>query len=241
MSLSGNVINVIEENAFQGLISLRTLNLNSNSLLQWSPESFNGLGNLFTLNFQRNPFREIPENGFGKLTALQSLDLSWSTTSQTGLSFNENSFSNLGDLRTLTIFSRQVQELPSGVFVPLRNIQQIELSFNRIRRLNSDAFGRLESLHSLRFEDNNINKIQPNFFENLPSLTLFNGLRNECIERSVSGVNTIDLNPFSQCFINWENPTTTPTTTTTTEGGASSVNLVTHVLVITFAFLLALK
>lgn len=178
LTFSENVISEIEENAFEGLSSLRTLNLNRNNILDWTPESFNGLEHLLTLSFQRKPLGEIPRNGFGQLKALQSLDCGVFQVKPLRRSMK------ILFQRTLTIFL-QVQELLAGVFVPLRNLLQLLLSFNRIQRLNSDAFGLLENIHTIHFDDNSTNEIKPIFFENLPSLTLFNGLRNECIERNV--------------------------------------------------------
>ena len=107
MLLYGNQITSIDPDIFNGLTSLRHLNLNDNQLTLIELGVFNGLTNLQELYLNSNHVESIELGAFNELT----------------------------NLRNLNLDNNHLTSIVSGVFNGLDNLQFLDLANNRLTSL----------------------------------------------------------------------------------------------------------
>ncbi len=95
-------------------------------------------------------------------------------------SLREADFSELPNLRDLTLKGNGLSELPAGVFYGLHNLRDLNLDGNRLTELRAEAFSGLSSLWRLRLQNNGLRELPPKVFAGLSNLeVLYVGFGNE--------------------------------------------------------------
>ena len=109
----------IEENAFEGLVSLEKLSFLRCDVDEIATNSLNGLSNLIELTF----------TVFDKLPRLDSKLLK-----------------DLSKLERIKLFVSRLEEIEENAFVNLKNLKELDLSNNKITRIKLKTFNGLINL-----------------------------------------------------------------------------------------------
>jgi len=116
-------------------------------------------------------------------------------------------FRNLINLKTLNLFSNQLEDLPRNIFNPMQRLRDLNVNFNQLKVIHSDWFGVLPNINSVSFRGNQINAVDERFIDNT-GVRWFDMLNNLCVSEII-----FDESPSRQqmrdalqtCFINYEN------------------------------------
>uniref|UniRef100_A0A2C9JQ02 Ig-like domain-containing protein n=1 Tax=Biomphalaria glabrata TaxID=6526 RepID=A0A2C9JQ02_BIOGL len=143
--LSDNKLLALQHGTFNGLDSLRVLDLSRNGIRRVETHSFAGLTDLEVLNLKNNQLYQLERGWLLPLTSLQRLYLS------------DNKISSLDD----------------GVFAKLPELQHLDLSNNMIREVPDNAFSGLRSLNLLNFTGNsNMKEVPTKSLQPLPTVNI---------------------------------------------------------------------
>lgn len=174
LDLFGCSITEIDINAFAGLSNLLSLNLGHNSQINlYDAAQFNGLSSLKILNLSDNDFQsdlnklEI----FRNLKNLVMLDLALSTL---GNKITDTLFTGLEQLQKLDITHCLITTLEPHCFRHLKNLQVLDLQYNHISNINENTFKGLENLERLNIKECSIVKIEDGSFIQQPKLVELN-------------------------------------------------------------------
>jgi Leucine-rich repeat (LRR) protein len=186
-------LQVVEEDAFAGMTSLKVLNLSCNCSLRSLPknvftelrqlevlrlshnrleavhaDSFTGLVSLKILKLDNNRIRFVPARAFAHCTRLEQLNLIGNGIEEV----HEEAFSGTTDLIVLDLFDNALRALPANVFArgQLGQLEQLNLRANRIAHVAVGAFDGLVSLQKLDLSKNRIKSLAPLVFEKLGRL-----------------------------------------------------------------------
>ncbi|EDW74847.2 uncharacterized protein Dwil_GK15901 [Drosophila willistoni] len=161
----------IPPNAFEGLMSLKRLNLETHNAM-WGPgktlelhsQSFHGLRELSELHLGDNNVRSLPEGLWCAMPSLQLLNLTQNRI---------RSAEYLGFSEKLCLGSALGNA--NGAVSGGSELQVLDVSFNELRSL-PDAWGasRLRRLQTLSLQHNNISSLAPNSLAGLSSLRVLN-------------------------------------------------------------------
>ncbi|XP_053123627.1 toll-like receptor 13 [Hemicordylus capensis] len=199
LQLSNNKINEIEDGAFENLTALEILNLSSNCLIDLSRDAFWGLTNLTQLLLYHNQLSTIHHDTFSTLQNLQQLHLQFNKLG----SFEEvvQNLQRLKRVEYLNLCNNSLTSLKSGFWLPaslntlllcnnflcrvdgkgsefLRNVKQLDLSYNNISNASSLATISLQNLSSLILMGNGIDVLQLlNISDLRPHKLDYSGLR----------------------------------------------------------------
>ncbi|XP_030748268.1 leucine-rich repeat-containing protein 19-like [Sitophilus oryzae] len=75
LRIHNNQIDVIEDLAFVNLVSLKSIQVDSNKLKHWNREWFTNTTKLEIMNFQNNKIRTIPRRAFAMLNKISAKDV----------------------------------------------------------------------------------------------------------------------------------------------------------------------
>ncbi len=181
LDLNWKSITSLKAGDFDGLTSLRTLHLSSNSISDISPLSV--LTNLTTLHLSGNSITDIPE--LDGLTNLKYLNLS-------GNSITDISpLDGLTNLTTLHLSSNSITDIPE--LDGLTNLTSLYLSSNSISDIS--ALSGLTNLTTLHLPSNSITDISP--LEDLTKLTTlelpFNSITDISPLEDLTNLTTLEL------------------------------------------------
>lgn len=258
LTLSNNrLIGTLNTQAFSGLTRLQYLSLNNNLLANVG--NIQQLLQLREVYFQFNQILSIPDNAFGSLSNLETINLMSNEIN----SISSASLIGLRNLKYLYINDNRINRIEVNAFSHVPNLMSLNLQGNLINVLNSTMFGvALPSLYELSLRDNQIEAIQRNFFNTFPSLERLNFVGNLCFNRDLVLPAPDFDSLFESCFSAWElieNPptfppstelpttqppttagptTTTPSGETTTEGGAKQTIFFSFLLTLTLVAML---
>lgn len=143
LTLRNNRIKLIDDDAFNNL-KIRILDLSNNEISRLNKRSFYGLTNLRTLVLSNNFIDSIPLGSLSFSLYLESLKLDGNMLT----TLQPLTFSGAPALRILNISHNYMESLRESVLVPLGNIVEIDLSYNRISTFNLK--GILENNHKLK-------------------------------------------------------------------------------------------
>jgi len=149
----------VPPNAFEGLMSLKRLSLESHNAV-WGPgktlelhgQSFQGLKELSELHLGDNNIRQLPEGVWCSMPSLQVLNLTQNRIrSAEFLGFSEK------------LCAGSALSNANGAVSGGSELQTLDVSFNELRSL-PDAWGasRLRRLQTLSLQHNNISSLAPN-------------------------------------------------------------------------------
>ena len=167
---------------FDGLTSLRELQLHSNRLSSLPAGIFDDLTSLEKLSLAGNNLSSLPAGVFDKLTSLTHLGLGHSLgrhgeeVGNSLASLPAGVFDKLTKLTWLRLDNNSLSSLPPGIFDKLTNLRGLELYSNSLSSLPPGIFGKLTSLRKLTLSDNNLSSLPAGVFGKLTmlvSLTLY--------------------------------------------------------------------
>lgn len=197
--LVGNNIKHLTRDTFQGLQSLKSLQLTKVLVKAQAPTviddfAFQPLKALESLVLQKNTIREFTTRTFTGLSSLMELDLSWSSCTSIKTITNET-FASLAasPLRKLNLTKAAITHINPGGFSVLKNLTVLLLNSNFIRQTLSgrefEGLGQLEEIYmSLNFQQVNLSSTS---FVAVPRLKVL------CLGKSlISTALNLDPSPF---------------------------------------------
>lgn len=197
--LVGNNIKHLTQDTFQGLQSLKSLQLTKVLAKGQVPTTiddlaFQPLKALESLVLQKNTIREIKTQTFTGLSSLMELDLSWSSCASIKTITNKT-FASLAasPLRKLNLTKAAITHINPGGFSVLKNLTVLLLDSNFIHQTLSgrefEGLGQLEEIHmSLNFQQVNLSSTSFVAVPRLKVLTLGKSL--------ISTALNLDPSPF---------------------------------------------
>ncbi len=175
LRLAEKNITRLKSRDFEGLTSLRILDLGSNELIELPADILLGLTALNSLHLQYNQFRSLPETVFTGRTALRELSL---YGNQLG-SLPDGVFSDLSSLRRLNLTNNRLFSMPRGIFSSLMSLEVLSLGRNSFRSLPADLFSGLTALQELDLGDGRLSSLPGTVFMGLTALEDLNLYRNQ--------------------------------------------------------------
>lgn len=206
-------------------------------ILQIEDDAFEGLNDLRSLNLDDNNILLIPASAIGRLPHLTTLHLSYNRITVVS---SEILQSVTAHITNLVLTQNVIRELPTSAFKYFKKLETLNLSRNLLSILNSDAYHGIEKsirkldlsqnrissitgpslaldkLHSFDISNNKLSELPQDFLNRLPSLVHFNASRNlqmysvppslfqlsdklQVIDLSAIGLQTIPPYFFSKC------------------------------------------
>ena len=170
IDISGQQVSTLKSNDFEGLTSLKWLNLGDhldhNQLVTLPTGLFQGLTSLTHLTLAHNQLTSLPEGLFRGLTSLKWLKLHNNQL----VALPEGLFQGLTSLRSLFLENNQLTSLPEGLFRGLTSLQNLYLSHNQLTSLPEGLFRGLTSLQELYLHYNQLTSLPEGLFRGLTSL-----------------------------------------------------------------------
>lgn len=179
LDLSENLIADLPRNAFEGLHSLRCLNLAYNRLVITPFQAFHALskvehmnlahnklvsvldnfffGNreLRVLQLQHNSIERLTQYSLHGLENLQHLDVAHNQL----LSIDRNAFDSLRSLRTLNLSGNKFKSISTTLFAALKDLIQLDLSANHFVTLPNGVFASQYKLERLTIDNTTMEKL----------------------------------------------------------------------------------
>ncbi|XP_054270602.1 toll-like receptor 7 [Macrosteles quadrilineatus] len=190
--LQDNDIADIGPNSFNGLISLRVLNMSNNRLESLPDGLFASCREIREIYLHNNTLYELARGLLHRLEQLLVLDLSNNQLSSNqiddttfvglirlivlNLSHNAltridaRTFKDLSFLQILDLRNNSIGFIEDNAFLPLYNLHTLNLAENRIHHITSQLFNGLFGLSKLNLNNNLIVNIDPQAFRNCSDL-----------------------------------------------------------------------
>lgn len=132
-------LDAVEDDAFQVLDRLETLELRGNRLRDIPRAVLGPLkGSLTKLDLAENKFVQLPNWLFADLGRLSELRLDGNS-----MEFDEQSFEGANNLTKFTCNNCRLRTVPAKSLGRIKNLRHLELNQNQLQRLDEDAFGDL--------------------------------------------------------------------------------------------------
>uniref|UniRef100_A0A8B9NJJ2 Leucine rich repeat containing G protein-coupled receptor 6 n=1 Tax=Accipiter nisus TaxID=211598 RepID=A0A8B9NJJ2_9AVES len=163
--LDANLISVVPEKSFEGLLSLRHLWLDDNALTEIPVQALNHLPALQAMTLALNQIWHIPDYAFQNLSSLVVLHLHNNRIQSLGA----NGFDGLHSLETLDLNYNELLEFP-GAIRTLGRLQELGFHNNNIKAIPENAFVGNPLLQTIHFYDNPIQFVGQSAFQYLPKL-----------------------------------------------------------------------
>jgi Leucine-rich repeat (LRR) protein len=149
LDISATDLHHLHPKTFNGLVSLKQLNLYTIWAEALDKNLFSDLINLEYLNLGNNVFAYLPEKLFENLTSLKKLDLANNPIK----SLSANLFKNLINVEELSFYAALFETVPDDIFKYNGNLASIKLQAN-ITRMSSKIFSHLKKLKYINLVDN---------------------------------------------------------------------------------------
>ncbi|XP_078337293.1 uncharacterized protein LOC111137043 [Crassostrea virginica] len=202
LHLGNNKILTLFQGAFAGLNNLEELELHGNRINTLPKRLFSPFSNLVTLTLQQNRLRMIQNSTmtFSSMTSLKYLNLSDNGCSYVPISL----FSNLKSLLELYLKGNKLgkyllNNAEGKLFSGLRTLKILDLSSNQIHTFSSLLFSDMRSLEKLNLEDNWIPGLESNIFshsKSLQTLDLSSNMISILNEESMKGLDSVNVINF---------------------------------------------
>lgn len=139
--------------------AITDLIVTKSGLFQIEQENFNGMSNLVSLNLTQNILHEVPSEVFKNLASLEALDLSHNMI----VELEELCFKSLGKLTTLHLNDNKIVTLREGIFNDLVSLKDLDLKNNLVKNIGVKILSPLTKLTKIDFTNNDcINVTHPN-------------------------------------------------------------------------------
>lgn len=190
--LQHNDIADIGPNAFNGLVSLRVLNMSNNKLESLPEGLFASCRDIREIYIHNNTLYELARGVFHRLEQLLVLDLSNNQLSSNQIDdgtfvglirlivlnlahnaltrIDARTFKDLSFLQILDLRNNSIGFIEDNSFLPLYNLHTLNLAENRIHHITSHLFNGLFGLSKLTLNNNLIVNIDPQAFRNCSDL-----------------------------------------------------------------------
>ncbi|NP_001116821.1 18 wheeler precursor [Bombyx mori] len=175
--LQHNNITDISNEAFDGLISMRVLNISHNRLHTLPEGLFVNARELREIYLNDNSIYELARGIFHRLEQLIVLDIS--SNQLTSNHIDDGTFLGLIRLIVLNLSNNALTRVDGKTFKDLFVLQILNLKNNSIGYIEDNAFLPLYNLHTLNLAENRLHTIDENLFNGLfvlSKLTLNNNL-----------------------------------------------------------------
>lgn len=175
--LQHNNISDISNEAFNGLILMRVLNISHNHLHTLPEGLFSNARELREIYLNDNMLFELARGIFHRLEQLIVLDLS--SNQLTSNHIDDGTFLGLIRLIVLNLSNNALTRIDGKTFKDLFFLQILNLKNNTIGYIEENAFLPLYNLHTLNLAENRLHTIDENLFNGLfvlSKLTLNNNL-----------------------------------------------------------------
>ncbi|NWV67802.1 LGR6 protein, partial [Malurus elegans] len=163
--LDANLISVVPDQSFEGLLSLRHLWLDDNALTEIPVRALNHLPALQAMTLALNHIWHIPDFAFQNLSSLVVLHLHNNRIQSLGA----KGFDGLHSLETLDLNYNELLEFP-GAIRTLGRLQELGFHNNNIKAIPENAFVGNPLLQTIHFYDNPIQFVGQSAFQYLPKL-----------------------------------------------------------------------
>ncbi|XP_055589039.1 toll-like receptor 13, partial [Uranotaenia lowii] len=146
LDLSFNKLqNNLPRGSFAGLLTLQTLNLESNGITEIPRDSLSDLGTVQYLHLRDNNITVLPKAAFGNLPILFQVELM-----NNGLTnVSEKAFEGLLQLLTLNMSDNAISHIPNDAFYGLVSLRKLDISRNLITSIDNKTNGLLDACLSL--------------------------------------------------------------------------------------------
>lgn len=191
LNLSFNSLRTLPEGVFKGLINLEYLVLRVNALSELPERIFRGLSSLRLLWLQSNALSTLPEGIFDESGSLLELSLSKNNLS----TLPKEIFRGLNALEELSLQDNALSSLPEGIFRELNSLQILLLYRNFLEETRPGIFSGLSNLKELRLWGNSLTSLPAEVFRglvSLESLQLGNNPLNKLPDRAFSGLTNLN-------------------------------------------------
>ena len=108
------------------LATITRLTLSDSSITSLSPVDFNGMFSLKTLDLQNNALTSIPDGVWNDLISLRTLFLNGNRLTI----LSSDDFNGIPDIQRISLSNNRLTSLPNGVFRGLTQLNQLDLSGN---------------------------------------------------------------------------------------------------------------
>lgn len=180
----------LNDNWFIGLDHLKCLNLSRTQINNLDFIQSGYLNNLEELDLSLNQITSINKGAFSKLNKLKHLSLSGNMISE----LNPGIFKGLEDLEFLHMKNvGWIEKIERDVFIGLRCLKEMDLSYNGLVFIHHEAFTHLETLERLDLSANSLN-LERRLFAPLKHLKWLDFRGND--------VNNFDTNSLERIAIN---------------------------------------
>lgn len=169
LTLHDNQISRAEENSLFGLNELNLLVLSNNELVALPPRFFQPVhSHLTELYLQNNSISVLPPGLFNNLGQLSILDLSHNEITSHWI--NSATFGQLKQLVNLDLSFNKLTKLDASTFSSLTQLQILMLHHNELEILGEHVFSSLVNLQQLVLSYNRLHRVETNIFVGLVSL-----------------------------------------------------------------------
>uniref|UniRef100_A0A0K0DZJ9 LRRCT domain-containing protein n=1 Tax=Strongyloides stercoralis TaxID=6248 RepID=A0A0K0DZJ9_STRER len=197
LDLSNNIIKNIHERTFDGLLKMKQLFLQDNSLEEFSFSALKDLKNLRILIMDNNKINNL--NYLSRYC--NSLEIfSGNNNDITDLEPDNIEPLDFYNLKTFNLAKNKLTRIVGQTFRELPNLQIINLANNKIEEINSFAFNFLLNVTEINLSGNQLKTVSENAFHNLPRLEKLNFAGNKIskiferrIFRSVNNLVSLNL------------------------------------------------
>jgi Leucine-rich repeat (LRR) protein len=178
--INDNIDLDIEDNSFNYLLNLVTMEMFNIKLKQLNTDTFIGLSNLKFLKLSCCQINDINSSLFRPLNFLVELDLSYNNIQR----IDKDVFNGLTNLENLVLSNNSMlNDIELGAFDYLTNIETMDLSNCSITLSQDFLFRNLKRLREINLTYNKIQMIKTNTFMGLTNLKVLNiAYRYNCIK-----------------------------------------------------------
>ncbi|KAL0132508.1 hypothetical protein PUN28_000330 [Cardiocondyla obscurior] len=187
ISLAGNQLQKIDENAFQFFYNLTTIDLSYNAIEYIDNNAFVGVINLYSLNLRGNRLTSFIGEHFNTGTGLEILDLSHNRINQ----LSPTAFVIHPRLRHLDLSNNRLVQFSTDYVKSLQFLERLDLSKNMLHHIHEFAFSQMGRLRDLDLSGNRIESVDELAFHNstqLQVLDLSGNVLETLNERTMEGL-----------------------------------------------------